>query len=109
MAQGRAIIGLVTDVEPSGDDFASLMAELVKEGELNLLDAGAVDAVSFCVCLCVQHLHALGQRGGERLTRLPPFLSPQLVAACLSHPELEEEGRSLQVRTTVTLAVFPSF
>lgn len=56
------MIRLVTDAGASGHDFGALMAELVREGELNLLDAGAVDEVkvglevnvSMCMCVCTR-------------------------------------------------------
>ena len=46
--QGKEMIRLVADAGASGRDFGALMAELVREGELNLLDAGAVDEVVAC-------------------------------------------------------------
>ncbi len=39
------MIRLVSDAGASGADFAALMEELVREGELELMDAGAVDEV----------------------------------------------------------------
>jgi hypothetical protein len=46
------MIRLVSDAGASGTDFAALMEELVREGELELMDPGAVDEVGWSVSGC---------------------------------------------------------
>lgn len=41
------MICLVADAGASGGDFGALMEELVREGELALVDPGAVDEVGW--------------------------------------------------------------
>jgi hypothetical protein len=45
------MIRLVSDAGASGQDFGALMEELVREGELGLLDPGAVDEVGALLAL----------------------------------------------------------